>query len=410
MTASIRAAKAALIDSGRTSATRVRSEALDDGCAARAFAGPAGTEHFLALTPPVKLGLAEQIDWLEQRYRDAQRSLGLDLGTAVFRRIYVSDAPNQSPLVRTSSLFSDPVAGPVAISLVQQPPLPGVKVSLFAYHIETDRPLTKLQLAPNHVLVEKAGFAHLWSTRLCSGLSDTPTPTAEQTRQIFGELTDALSRQLATLADNCIRTWIYVKDVDAFYEEMVASRLALFEEHGLTRDTHYIASTGIEGACEHRYDTVLMDAYSIIGLTDEQITYLNDLSRLCYTKDYNVAFERGVQIAYADRAHQFISGTASIDASGRVVHVGDVGRQLERALGNAEALLQAGGASLDDLTHLIVYLRDPADYLFVQGYLSDRFTDLPTIVLRGAVCRPDWLIEVEGVGITTNNAPHLPSF
>ena len=117
-----------------------------------------------------------------------------------------------------------------------------------------------------------------------------------------------------------MRTWIYVKDVDVFYQEMVAARTALFEQHGLTRDTHYIASTGIEGACAHRYDMVLMDAYSILGLQPGQVSYLNDFDLLCATKDYNVTFERGTRIAYADRAHHFISGTASIDTAGKVVH------------------------------------------------------------------------------------------
>jgi enamine deaminase RidA (YjgF/YER057c/UK114 family) len=337
-------------------------------------------------------------------------ALGLAPDSAVFRRVYVSDAPNQAPLVRASRLFSSREAGPVAVSIVQQPPLPGAKVALLAYHIDSPTPLAKRQLAPNHVLVEKASFAHLWSTQLCSAANEAPVPTAEQTREVFAALTGALAHQLATLADNCVRTWIYVKDVDVFYQEMVASRVALFEEHGLTRDTHYIASTGIEGACEHRYDTVLMDAYSVVGLADEQVTYLNDLSRLCYTNDYNVTFERGTRISYADRAHQFISATASIDAAGQVVHVGDIRRQLERALDNVAALLRAGGASLDDLTHLIVYLRDPADYLYARAHLAERFPDLPTLMLRGAVCRPEWLIEVEGIGITANDAPYLPAF
>ena len=141
-----------------------------------------------------------------------------------------------------------------------------------------------------------------------------------------------------------MRTWIYVKDVDFFYQDLVTARTALFEQHGLTRDTHYIASTGIEGACSHRYDTVLMDAYSILGLKPEQVSYLNDFDRLCATKDYDVTFERGTRIAYSDRAHHFISGTASIDATGVVVHPGDVRRQLERTVLNVDSLLRSGGA------------------------------------------------------------------
>ena len=58
----------------------------------------------------------------------------------------------------------------------------------------------------------------------------------------------------------------------------------------------------------HRYDTVLMDAYSNLDLLPEQISFLNDFDRLCATKDYNVTFERGTRVAYADRAHHFISG------------------------------------------------------------------------------------------------------
>lgn len=227
---------------------------------------------------------------------------------------------------------------------------------------------------------------------------------------MFSDLIGTLSANGAMLAENCVRTWIYVKDVDVFYQDMVAARTELFARHGLTRETHYLASTGIEGACAHRYDVVLMDAYSILGLRPEQVSYLNDHTRLCATSDYNVTFERGTRIGYADRAHHFISGTASIDAAGLVVHPGDVVRQLDRALGNVESLLRSGGATLDDLTHLIVYLRDPADHARVAAALGGRFADLPTLILRGAVCRPDWLVEVEGIAATAQHAPSLPAF
>ena len=56
-----------------------------------------------------------------------------------------------------------------------------------------------------------------------------------------------------------------------------------------------------------------MDAYSILDLASEQVSYLNDFDRLCPTTDYNVTFERVTRVAYADRSHHFISGTASID-------------------------------------------------------------------------------------------------
>jgi enamine deaminase RidA (YjgF/YER057c/UK114 family) len=153
-----------------------------------------------------------------------------------------------------------------------------------------------------------------------------------------------------------------------------------------------------------------MDAYSILGLAPGQMSYLNDFDRLCPTRDYGVAFERGTRIAFADRSHHYISGTASIDATGSVVHQGDVLRQLDRAIENVDALLRSGQAGLADMMHLTVYLRDPTDFARVEGSLAERFGGLPRLVVQGAVCRPEWLIEVEGIAAVAETEPALPAF
>ena len=383
----------------------------NEGIASRSFRGASGdAEHVICIDAPPGLDLAQQIDAVERRYDAARRALKLAPESAVFRRLFVSDVMNQAPALRQSRLFAAPEDGPVAVSIVQQKPLPEAKLALFAYHLESRAPLAKRQLAPKHLLVEKRGHAHLWSTRLCAGADHGADSAAAQTRAVFDELIATLADCGGTLRDHCVRTWIYLKDVDVFYQGMVEGRSALFREQGLTGNTHYIASTGIEGACAHRYDLVAMDAYSVLGLAPAQISYLNDFERLCATKDYNVTFERGTRIAYADRAHHFISGTASIDRRGRVLHPGDVERQLERALDNVEALLHAGGARLADMTHLTVYLRDPTDFSGVARGVAERLPGIPALFVQGAVCRPEWLVEVEGVAATAQDVPALPCF
>jgi enamine deaminase RidA (YjgF/YER057c/UK114 family) len=381
------------------------------GLAFRSFGGTAGdTEHYITIEAPPDLSLPRQLDAMAQLYAEALQTLRLPPESAIFRRLYVSDAANQAALVRQSSLCQEPLQTPVAISLVQQPPLPGGKVAMLAYHLESQAAVTRRHVRPGHIVIEKNGLGHLWSTQLCAAQNDRLGSTADQTRDVFNNLITVLAANGAALAENCVRTWIYVKDVDVFYQEMVEARSALFEQHGLTRDTHYLASTGIEGACAHRYDVVLMDAYSILGLAPEQVSYLTAQDRLCATKDYNVTFERGTRVAYADRAHHFISGTASIDPAGQVVHPGDVPRQLERALGNVDALLRSGDSRLEDMTHFIVYLRDPSDHPVVESYLAERFPEVPRLILRGAVCRPEWLVEVEGIAVAPHHAPTLPAF
>lgn len=384
---------------------------IDSAVASKSFHGAhAGGEHFISVTAPADASFGEQIAFVEKSYAATLSSLGLAPETAIFRRIYLSDALNQAAAVRNSGLFREVPGSPVAVSLVEQPPLLGAKVAMLAYHIGSSDPVVKRRLAPHHLLVEKNGLHHLWSTGLCAGADETPTSVKRQTRDIFGDLIGTLSGLGGTLRDHCLRTWIFLKDVDVFYQGMVSTRRELFEEHGLTGDTHYIASTGIEGACAHRYDLVAMDAYSVFGLAPDQVSYLNDFDRMCPTKDYGVTFERGTRVAYADRSHLFISGTASIDDTGQILHEGDVLRQLDRALENVDGLLKSASANLDRMMHLTVYLRDRTDVKWVDEYLTALFPDLPILIVEGAVCRPGWLVEVEGVAVIADNAPAKPSF
>ncbi|MDE2030189.1 MAG: hypothetical protein KGI97_06455 [Alphaproteobacteria bacterium] len=385
---------------------------VDNGVKSKNFRGADGeTEHYIAVHVPEDLPFAEQLKLLQERYEEAQKELGLTPETAIFRRIFLSDALNQAAVVRETDLVREAPDNPVAVSIVQQPSLPDSKIALLAYHINGRAKFAKKRLSAKHLLLRKNGKRHLWSTRLCGGLNDLSAGAAEQTLNIFNDLIDTLADLGGNLKDHTVRTWIYMKDVDVFYKDMVESRNVLFSQQRLTSDTHYIASTGIEGACAHQFDLVSMDSYSALDMDPErQRSFLNDFTRLCPTNDYNVTFERGTRVAYADRAHHFISGTASIDNIGRVVHPGDVMKQLDRTLENIDALLRSGSARIEDMAHMIVYMRDPTDYSSIAAALRERLPDVPAVIVQGAVCRPEWLIEIEGIAISANDDFSLPSF
>jgi enamine deaminase RidA (YjgF/YER057c/UK114 family) len=384
---------------------------LADGVVVRCFAGAnGGVEYHLTVCVPGGPGFIRQLDLLERRYAQALDRLDLSPATAVFRRVFLSDGINQAPLVAASTLGDRDAGNPVAVSIIQQPPLPDAKIALQAYHLFDREPLVKRRLSPRHLVVSRNGGRHLWSTGLCAGATSPPASAEDQTGFVFASLVDALAKQGATLAGHCLRTWIYIRDVDVFYGGMVDSRNKLFARHGLVPDSHFIASTGIEGGCAHPFDVVAMDAYSAPDVQPRQISYLNDAAFLCPTTLYNVAFERGTRIAYRDRSHIFISGTASIDGQGRIVHPGDVAAQTERTLGNIAALLRTAGAGLDDLVSVTVYLRDGSDLPVVRDWLSHRLAGVPAMFVRAPVCRPGWLVEIEGMAITANRQPEMPEF
>jgi enamine deaminase RidA (YjgF/YER057c/UK114 family) len=211
------------------------------------------------------------------------------------------------------------------------------------------------------------------------------------------------------LRHNTIRTWIYVRDIDNNYAGMVNERRELFDKTGLTPQTRYIASTGIEGKSFDPHRLVSMDALNIGNIKEEQIIKMEALDNLSCTSVYGVTFDRGTRIRFGDRSHFYISGTASIDKNGNILYESDVRKQLDRTIDNVEALLEPHGAKLSDMMYLILYLRNPKHYPLLTDILNKRIPDnVSLITVEGPVCRPGWLVEMEGVGIISDETEYPP--
>ena len=73
-----------------------------------------------------------------------------------------------------------------------------------------------------------------------------------------------------------------------------------------------------------------LDSYAMTGFLPEQQRYLYAPTHLNKTYEYGVTFERGTLMQYGDRNHIYISGTASINNQGEVVHVGNIILQTQR--------------------------------------------------------------------------------
>ena len=217
-----------------------------------------------------------------------------------------------------------------------------------------------------------------------------------------------LTEQHCTLAADCIRTWFFVQNVDVNYAGVVKARKEVFITQNLTEKTHYITSTGIEGRHADPEVLVQMDAYTVDGLQPEQIQFLYAPTHLNPTYEYGVTFERGTAVSYGDRKQIFLSGTASIDNRGEIVHPGDILKQTERMMENISVLLQEAGASVADIMQAIVYLRDPADYEEVNRYIRTHHPDMPHLIVLAPVCRPGWLIETECIAVIPADLPQYP--
>lgn len=71
----------------------------------------------------------------------------------------------------------------------------------------------------------------------------------------------------------------------------------------------------------------------------------------------------------------YVSGQGPIDPETEEVIDGDVADQADRVLRNAAAILDAGGASLDDVVKATVFLRDMGDYDAVNEVYGEHMSD-----------------------------------
>ena len=292
-----------------------------------------------------------------------------------YTKVFLSDISNQEEKLRQSPLMTE-LIGRSACTIIQQSPIGGAKVGLLLK--TSDEPdgftLHSLRLTDDEVM----NFGSYM-----------------QTVMLFDKYIALLEAEGLNLKEHCVRTWLYVRDIDTNYDGVVKARNDIFRQHGLTVDTHFIASTGIGGRAMGKNVCVAIDFLTARDIKPEDKLYLKALDHLNPTHEYGVAFERGVRVALPTKYEYFISGTASINHRGEVINVGNVTKQTERLLENIGALLADGGATMSDVKYFIVYLRDLADVQAVDDYMAKAYPDVPRIITHAKVCRPAWLVEME---------------
>ena len=351
----------------------------------------------LRVTNP-RLTYMEQVDCLMEAYDQLMQG-EMKGAVAVFKRFFVSDAANQANYLQ--ALHAE--RSDCALSIIEQPPLDGSKVALWVY---IQRGVQTKALANGIYEVKHGGYRHLWMAGACNQASNSEY----QMRLLFNDYVMQLLENGCCLADNCIRTWIFVQNVDVNYAGVVKARNEVFATQNLTDKTHFIASTGIAGRHANPKVLVQMDAYAVDGICKEQVHYLYAPTHLNPTYEYGVSFERGTYVDYGDRRQVFISGTASINNKGEIMYPGDIRQQTLRMWENVETLLKEAECAFEHVAHLLVYLRDIADYTIVREMFEERFPNIPKVFLLAPVCRPGWLVEMECMAVKSINDERYSAF
>jgi enamine deaminase RidA (YjgF/YER057c/UK114 family) len=226
--------------------------------------------------------------------------------------------------------------------------------------------------------------------------------------------------------DEVIRTWLYLGDITGMeghtprYYLLNRARTDYYSDiafgAGLLRrgweKPVYPASTGI-GA---QGKAVAIGCIALKSDISKAVLLPLENPRQTSACDYDhpygsesPKFARAIALESGNHVTVFISGTASITTS-KTQHIDDVKRQTHETLDNIGSLISvenfrghgfAGfGATLKDLALARVYVKRQDDYAPVREICRERLGELPTIYTVCDLCRPELLVEIEGVAFS----------
>ena len=249
---------------------------------------------------------------------------------------------------------------------------------------------------------------------------------------VYDRSTSAFAKMRALLAsvnlrfDQVIRTWLYLGGIVApqgptqRYKELNRARTDFYEGIDFLADRRppghrsavYPASTGI-GADDRDVTmsciALATDRKDIVAMPLENP---RQTSAFDYSAKYGVTspkFARAMALSCGCYATIFVSGTASI-TNQETRHIGDVEAQTHETLDNIAALISEEnlcrhgmpglGTTLDKLALLRVYIKRQEDYAKTRAVCEARLGELPTIYAVADVCRPELLVEIEGIAFS----------
>lgn len=316
-----------------------------------------------------------------------------------------------------------------ATNIVLQAPCCGAALALEAWAIGGKD--VRAQYGPQTVRIDYGDTR--WT--YCAGLQSHPSKSGAYEQTI-----DVLSRMQAALEatgsgfDQVVRTWFYLGDItrpDAGsqrYKEFNRARSDFYKpirfhcspSQPSIPQGIYPASTGI-GAHGSRLtagclalNTKTPGAF-FVALENPQQT-----PAYAYHPRYSPQspkFSRAVALISANHTTTWLSGTASVVHSVSR-HPGDIHKQTEQTIENIEKLISAenfgfhgvnrAGAQLNDLAKIRVYLKRPEDFAACKAICDRRFGSVPAIYAVADVCRPELLLEIEGVAFSARPEPAAP--
>ncbi len=396
----------------------------------RRFAGAAADEVAILCRPPRRpLDTAHQAEAVYRTFAEILAAHGASFRDVASEVLFVRAIRCELPLILDvrARVLADlsQSAGAPSPAFIEQAPLEGASLELTGWavipHQRDAWSVEDVRAAPSCVC-EGCARSAARLVRLSAGPTLEPaaprvpskdgwpqTQTALFTTNIYGAGGDAFeqARNMFSAAErllnqcgmgfrDVVRTWIHLRDIDRDYDALNQARREFFRHRGVEPRP---ASTGVQGVPLPDAHDFSMWLHAVRSSRPLDITVMSTPS-LNEAWSYGVDFSRGLRLAEANKVTLHVSGTASIDESGRTIHAGNFALQVDRMLDNIASLLAEQGATFENLVCATTYLKNPSDAPVLRTKYRERgFGGFPCALVQAALCRPELLCETEAVAM-----------
>ena len=219
-----------------------------------------------------------------------------------------------------------------------------------------------------------------------------------QTKNVFEKAYEILESFGLNFSDT-IRTWLFARDILSWYDRLNEARNQFFQCHNIY-DRLIPASTGI--GVMNAYGTAIATQFLAIKPKRNDVTLQSLNSPLqCSAMDYKSSFSRAARLLGPNHNRLYVSGTASIDKTGKTVFIDDAPAQIETTMQAMKAILNNADMDWSNTVSSLAYFKHHRDFGLFDDYCRKNGIKLPHIKIQADICRDNLLFELELDAIST---------
>ncbi len=231
-----------------------------------------------------------------------------------------------------------------------------------------------------------------------SAISAKPAGSAVAQARTMLEKAETVLKKFGADCLSVPRTWMWLGDILSWYGDFNKVRNDFFGQRGLigkgTRQS-MPASTGI-GLALAEGPACGMDLIAVLEPADS-IKFLAAVGKQQCALEYGSAFSRASRAVTPAGETVFVSGTASIDASGATTNIGNINGQIEATIDNVRAVLKDMNCRDEDVVQAVAYCKTAEVEKAFAGYRKE--LGWPCITAACDICRDDLLFEIEATAM-----------